>query len=71
MSRAQSLSHSENVRGRAVVVQPEQGASYWQPVPANGHADPALTPATTGFDALSMGYQRKKNTPCWLRVRAG
>ena len=51
------MGQTEAVRGRAVVVQPEQGASYWQPVPANGHADPALTPATTGFEALSMGYQ--------------
>jgi quercetin dioxygenase-like cupin family protein len=51
------MSRSETVRGRAVVVQPAQGASYWQPVPANGHADPALTPATTGFETLSMGYQ--------------
>jgi quercetin dioxygenase-like cupin family protein len=44
-------------RGRAVVVQPGDGPSYWQPVPANGHADPRLTPANTGFDTLSMGYQ--------------
>ena len=51
------MSKAETVRGRAVVVQPEQGASYWQPVPANGHADPKLTPATTGFEALAMGYQ--------------
>jgi len=51
------MSQAEAVRGRAVVVQPDQGASFWQPVPANGHADPTLTPATTGFDALSMGYQ--------------
>jgi quercetin dioxygenase-like cupin family protein len=47
----------ETVRGQGVVVQPDQGASYWQPVPANGHADPKLTPATTGFEALAMGYQ--------------
>jgi quercetin dioxygenase-like cupin family protein len=51
------VSRAEAVRGRAVVVQPGQGASYWQPLPANGHADPTLTPAATGFDALSMGYQ--------------
>jgi quercetin dioxygenase-like cupin family protein len=44
-------------KGRAVVVQPGEGPSYWQPVPANGHADPRLTPALTGFDTLSMGYQ--------------
>jgi quercetin dioxygenase-like cupin family protein len=40
-----------------VVVQPEEGTSYWQPIPANGHADPKLTPATTGFEGLAMGFQ--------------
>lgn len=48
---------AENVRGHAVVVQPGEGPSYWQPVPASGHADPALYPARTGFDGLAMGYQ--------------
>ena len=47
----------DSVRGRAVVMQPGDGPSYWQPVPANGHADPKLYPGNTGFDALSMGYQ--------------
>jgi quercetin dioxygenase-like cupin family protein len=47
----------ESVRGRAVVMQPGDGPSYWQPVPANGHADPKLFPGNTGFDGLSMGFQ--------------
>ena len=47
----------EAARGRAVVMQPGSGPSYWQPTPANGHADPALFPANTGFEGLSMGYQ--------------
>lgn len=51
------MSTVESARGRAVVVQPEDGPSYWQPVPANGHADPKLTPDTTAFPMLSMGYQ--------------
>lgn len=51
------MSRVETVRGHVVVVQPDQGPSYWQPVPANGHADPTLTPEGTGFDVLSMGYQ--------------
>jgi len=38
-------------------MQPGDGPSYWQPVPANGHADPKLFPGNTGFDGLSMGYQ--------------
>jgi quercetin dioxygenase-like cupin family protein len=47
----------EAVRGHAVVVQPGGGPSFWQPVPANGHADPALHPGVTRFEGLSMGYQ--------------
>ncbi len=51
------MSEPDAVRGHAVVVQPGSGPSYWQPVPANGHADPALYPAVTRFEGLSMGYQ--------------
>jgi quercetin dioxygenase-like cupin family protein len=51
------MSDRDAVRGHAVVVQPDGGPSYWQPVPASGHADPALHPAVTRFDGLSMGYQ--------------
>jgi len=51
------MSTSPMPRGHAVVVQPDEGPSYWQPVPANGHADPRLTPDLTRFPALSMGYQ--------------
>ena len=47
----------ETARGRAVVMQPDEGRSWWQPVPANGHADPKLVPTDTGFETLSMGYQ--------------
>ena len=34
------MSAIEPTRGVAVVMQPAQGQSFWQPVPANGHADP-------------------------------
>jgi quercetin dioxygenase-like cupin family protein len=51
------MSTVDSPRRRAVVVQPDEGPSYWQPVPANGHADPKLTPDKTGFPAVSMGYQ--------------
>ena len=47
----------DSCRGHAVVVQPDEGASFWQPVPANGHADPKLVPANTRFADFSMGYQ--------------
>ena len=51
------MSQMEAARGRAFVVQPDEGRSWWQPIPANGHADPKLVPSETGFSALSMGYQ--------------
>ena len=47
----------EAARGRAFVAQPEEGRSWWQPMPASGHADPKLVPSETGFAAVSMGYQ--------------
>jgi quercetin dioxygenase-like cupin family protein len=52
-----SMNAAEKVRGHAVVVQPDDGPSYWQPIPANGHADPKLFPDNTGFDGLAMGFQ--------------
>lgn len=51
------MNRAETVRGRAVVMQPEEGPSFWQPVPARGHADPKLMPGNTGFEGLAMGYQ--------------
>lgn len=51
------MSPVDGPRGHAIVVQPGAGPSYWQPVPANGHADPALFPANTRFDGVSLGYQ--------------
>jgi len=51
------MSDRDAARGQAVVVQPGAGPSFWQPVPANGHADPTLHPALTGYEGLSMGYQ--------------
>jgi quercetin dioxygenase-like cupin family protein len=51
------MNQKEDIRGHAVVMQPEEGPSFWQPVPASGHADPKLFPANTRSEALSMGYQ--------------
>jgi len=45
------------------VVQPDEGRSYWQPVPANGHAevrvahslDPRVTSLATGIQVIAPG----------------
>ena len=47
----------EQCRGHAVVLQPGEGQSYWQPVPANGYAEPKLVPGVTQYDGISMGFQ--------------
>ena len=51
------MSGKEEFRGHAVVMQPGDGPSFWQPKPANGHADPMLIPENPRFDDVSMGYQ--------------
>ena len=51
------MSTADTSRGHAVVMQPDEGPLYWQPVPANGHADPKLFPANTGLPTLALGYQ--------------
>ena len=51
------MSGSEGCRGHAVVMQPGEGPSFWQPMPANGHAEPKLYPGNTKFNDVSMGYQ--------------
>jgi quercetin dioxygenase-like cupin family protein len=57
IEEGENMSTTETARGRAVVMQPEEGPSFWQPVPASGHADPKLFPGNTGFAGLAMGYQ--------------
>ena len=41
----------------AVVLQPEEGPSYWQPRPANGYSIVKLAPGEGGPAALAMGVQ--------------
>ena len=51
------MSENLNARGHGVVMQPDDGPTFWQPLPANGHTEPKLVPANTHFDGVSMGYQ--------------
>jgi quercetin dioxygenase-like cupin family protein len=51
------MSDLEASRGHAVVMQPGEGPSYWQPKSANGFSSPKLYPELTKFDGFSMGYQ--------------
>ena len=51
------MSNVEACRGHAVVMQPGEGPSFWQPKPANGYSSPKLFPELTKFAGFSMGYQ--------------
>ena len=51
------MSQKPDLNGRSVVTQPDHGPSYWQPVSANGYAEVMVSPAITGFEDFSMGYQ--------------
>ena len=51
------MTEMEACREHAVVMQPDEGPSFWQPEAANGHSDPKLYPAITKFPGFSMGYQ--------------
>lgn len=45
-------------RGNAVVVQPDEGVSHWQPMPANGYAEVRLSrEGTPGISEFSSGIQ--------------
>ena len=47
----------EAAPARSVVLQPDEGPSWWQPRPAGGHAQVKVSPGTTGHEGFSMGFQ--------------
>ena len=52
------MSETTQAAGICKIVQPEEGPSFWQPVPANGFVRNILNQATTGGAAnFSMGTQ--------------
>jgi mannose-6-phosphate isomerase-like protein (cupin superfamily) len=44
-------------KGYALVLEPEQGESFWQPLPSTGYVTNKLTPYCTPFDDFSAGLQ--------------
>lgn len=43
--------------GVYLALAPDEGRSFWQPVPANGHVTVKVEPATTGLEGVSMSVQ--------------
>jgi quercetin dioxygenase-like cupin family protein len=48
---------AEETRGPGIVLQPEEGQSYWQPIWANGYSIVKLSPKHAGPDNLAMEIQ--------------
>ena len=54
---------AEKLKGAAIVVQPDKGRSFWQPVPANGYAevhvskdrDPRIEGFSSGIQVIAPG----------------
>lgn len=44
-------------RGEAIVVQPGEAESYWQPVSASGYSEIHVAPSRSGTRTMSMGIQ--------------
>jgi mannose-6-phosphate isomerase-like protein (cupin superfamily) len=48
---------SDNSKGTAIVLGPEDGESFWQPVPSTGYVISKITPYNSPFDSFSAGIQ--------------
>jgi mannose-6-phosphate isomerase-like protein (cupin superfamily) len=44
-------------KGPVVVLGPDEGDSFWQPLPSRGYIVNKLTPYNTPYDSFSMGIQ--------------
>jgi len=52
-----SAEAAKETKGPGIVLQPEEGQSYWQPIWANGYSIVKLSPKHAGPDNLTMGIQ--------------
>jgi mannose-6-phosphate isomerase-like protein (cupin superfamily) len=44
-------------KGHVVVLGPDEGESFWQPLPSTGYVVSKLTPYNTPYDGFSLGVQ--------------
>ncbi len=48
---------NDHAKGPVVVLGPDEGESFWQPLPSRGYIVNNLTPYNTPYDSFSMGIQ--------------
>ena len=54
-------------RGSTIVLQPEEGRSYWQPKPANGYVIVKVGPDNCASNVVTMGVQVVAPSGCYVR----
>ena len=54
-------------KGSKLVLQPDEGISYWQPEPANGYVMIKVSPDNCASNLVSMGVQVVAANGCYVR----
>ena len=48
---------NQYTKGEALVIEPEAGESYWQPIPSTGYITSKVTPYNSPYDSFAAGIQ--------------
>lgn len=48
---------NQYAKGHALVIDPEEGESYWQPAPSTGYITSKVTPYNSPYDSFAAGVQ--------------
>ena len=51
------MTRNQPAKGPAIVIGPEEGASFWQPQPSSGYATVKLSPFNSPFNNFAAGVQ--------------
>jgi len=54
-------------KGSKLVLQPDEGVSFWQPRPANGYITIKVSPDNCASNAVTMGVQVVAPNGCYVR----
>ena len=64
---AEPLATERPDKGSKFVLQPDEGVSYWQPKPANGHVTIKVSPENCTSNLVTMGVQVVAPNGCYVR----
>src|SRR3954468_20536466 len=56
-SMLREITVTDHAKGTALVLGPEEGESFWQPLPSTGYVINKISPYNSPYDAFSTGLQ--------------